>query len=105
MAYVASEKVGLFLRIPYSDRRMTSSGEDGTEHESAGGHADPEFSAQVRLLGFSEQPALYNAANFALAAFNDPSYGDRANSTTTTTRVEPTTMRRRPSPLARAARM
>jgi prepilin-type processing-associated H-X9-DG protein len=46
-----------------------------------------DFSAHVRLLGFSEQPALYNAANFALACFNDNAYGDWANSTTTTTRL------------------
>jgi prepilin-type N-terminal cleavage/methylation domain-containing protein/prepilin-type processing-associated H-X9-DG protein len=46
-----------------------------------------DFSAHVRLLGFSEQPALYNAANFALACFNDPAYGDWANSTTTTTQL------------------
>lgn len=46
-----------------------------------------DFSAHVRLLGFSEQPALYNAANFNLACFNDAAYGDWANSTTTTTRL------------------
>ncbi|WP_165251129.1 DUF1559 domain-containing protein [Paludisphaera soli] len=46
-----------------------------------------DFSALVRLLGFTEQPALYNAANFALACFNDDAYGNHANSTTTTTRL------------------
>ncbi|MFO0956448.1 MAG: DUF1559 domain-containing protein [Isosphaeraceae bacterium] len=46
-----------------------------------------DFSAFVRLLGFSEQPALYNAANFSLACFNDPDYGDWVNSTTTLTRL------------------
>ncbi len=46
-----------------------------------------DFSAHARLLGFSEQPALYNAANFQLACFNDPDYGNFANSTTTLTRV------------------
>src|SRR5215212_4612988 len=30
------------------------------------------FSAHVRLLGFSEQLALFNVANFNLAAANDP---------------------------------
>jgi prepilin-type N-terminal cleavage/methylation domain-containing protein/prepilin-type processing-associated H-X9-DG protein len=46
-----------------------------------------DFSAFVRLLGYSEQSALYNAANFNLACFNDAAYGDWANSTTTTTRL------------------
>ncbi len=46
-----------------------------------------DFSAQVRLLGFSEQTALYNAANFDLACFNDAASGDWVNSTTTTTRL------------------
>ncbi len=46
-----------------------------------------DFSAHVRLLGFSEQPALYNAANFSVACYNDPTYGDFANSTTTVTRL------------------
>ncbi|WP_406699056.1 DUF1559 domain-containing protein [Singulisphaera sp. Ch08] len=46
-----------------------------------------DFSAHVRLLGFSEQTALYNAANFNLACFNDDPYGNRVNSTTTTARV------------------
>jgi prepilin-type N-terminal cleavage/methylation domain-containing protein/prepilin-type processing-associated H-X9-DG protein len=46
-----------------------------------------DFSAQVRLLGYSEGNALYNAANFSVAAFNDPAFGDRVNSTTTTSRV------------------
>ena len=46
-----------------------------------------DFSAHVRLLGFTEQPALYNAANFDLACFNDNDYGNGANSTTTTTRL------------------
>jgi len=46
-----------------------------------------DFSAHARLLGFSEQQALYNAANFSLACFNDPTFGDWVNSTTTLTRV------------------
>ncbi|WP_237722875.1 DUF1559 domain-containing protein [Singulisphaera acidiphila] len=46
-----------------------------------------DFSAHVRLLGFSEQTALYNAANFSLACFNDDAYGNGANSTTTMNRL------------------
>src|SRR3954465_454235 len=33
-----------------------------------------DFSAHVRMLGFSEQTPLYNAANFSLACFNDPTH-------------------------------
>jgi prepilin-type N-terminal cleavage/methylation domain-containing protein/prepilin-type processing-associated H-X9-DG protein len=46
-----------------------------------------DFSAHVRLLGFSEQSALYNAANFWVAPYNDTVYGNWANSTTTCTRL------------------
>ena len=45
-----------------------------------------DFSAHSRLLGYSEQSALYNAANFSLACFNDAT-GTSINSTTTTTRL------------------
>ncbi len=46
-----------------------------------------DFSAFVRLLGFSEQTALYNAANFSVACFNDAAYGDWVNSTTSLTKL------------------
>jgi prepilin-type N-terminal cleavage/methylation domain-containing protein/prepilin-type processing-associated H-X9-DG protein len=46
-----------------------------------------DFSAHARLLGFSEQSSLYNAANFSVACFNDTAYGDWANSTVTITRL------------------
>ena len=46
-----------------------------------------DFSAHVRLLGFSEQTSLYNAANFDLACFNDEAAGNHINMTTTTTRL------------------
>jgi prepilin-type N-terminal cleavage/methylation domain-containing protein/prepilin-type processing-associated H-X9-DG protein len=41
------------------------------------------FSAQARLLGYMEQTAMYNAANFWLDAFSDP-YSAYANSTVCT---------------------
>ena len=41
---------------------------------------------QARVLGYSEQPALYNAANFQFLAYNDV-YGVPANTTTTGTRL------------------
>jgi prepilin-type N-terminal cleavage/methylation domain-containing protein/prepilin-type processing-associated H-X9-DG protein len=44
------------------------------------------FSAQARLLGDTEQSALYNAANFSLAIFQDV-YGSYANSTVALARL------------------
>ena len=44
------------------------------------------FSAQARLLGYMEQTAMYNAANFWLAAFND-SYSSYANQTVCTANI------------------
>lgn len=49
LAYGMSDRVGLFVRLPYSHRSMESTGEEGTEHLSASGLADPEVSGQVRL--------------------------------------------------------
>jgi prepilin-type N-terminal cleavage/methylation domain-containing protein/prepilin-type processing-associated H-X9-DG protein len=46
-----------------------------------------DFSAQARLLGYTEQSPLYNAANFSVAVFNDPTFGDLVNSTVSFTRV------------------
>jgi prepilin-type N-terminal cleavage/methylation domain-containing protein/prepilin-type processing-associated H-X9-DG protein len=47
------------------------------------------FSAQIRVLGFLEQQALFNAANFNLACFNDsaPGWGTQANLTVCTKRL------------------
>ncbi|WP_406695036.1 DUF1559 domain-containing protein [Singulisphaera sp. Ch08] len=39
------------------------------------------FSTHVRLLAYAEQLALFNVANFNLAAANDPTYGNAANGT------------------------
>ena len=44
------------------------------------------FSAQARLLGYMEQSAMYNAANFKLACFSD-SYSSYANSTVCTASI------------------
>ena len=49
LAYGVTERFGLFARIPYSQRSMNASSEDGTEHVETSGWADPEISAQVRL--------------------------------------------------------
>jgi len=49
LAYGVTERLGVFLRIPYSDRSMTAVGEEGTEHLHAGGLADPEVSVQWRV--------------------------------------------------------
>jgi prepilin-type N-terminal cleavage/methylation domain-containing protein/prepilin-type processing-associated H-X9-DG protein len=44
-------------------------------------------SAQLRLMGYSEQAALFNAFNQGMAAANDPSYGNAAQSTVSTARI------------------
>src|SRR5262249_44086571 len=44
------------------------------------------FSALTRLLLYTEQTALFNAANFSYGASNDP-YGGASNSTVTTLRL------------------
>lgn len=46
-----------------------------------------DFSAHVRLLGYTEQSALYNAANLNLACFNDENVGNQVNITVTTNRI------------------
>jgi prepilin-type processing-associated H-X9-DG protein len=45
-----------------------------------------DFGPLLRLLSYTEQQPLYNAANFSIAAFNSAS-GDAANSTVTATRL------------------
>jgi prepilin-type N-terminal cleavage/methylation domain-containing protein/prepilin-type processing-associated H-X9-DG protein len=44
-------------------------------------------SAHLRLMGYSEQTALFNAFNLEVAAANDPMHGNWVNSTVTATRV------------------
>ncbi len=55
--------------------------------DNLGTRANGDFSCHIRLLGFSEQPALFNAANFNISCFNDAPLGDWVNSTTTLTRL------------------
>ena len=45
-----------------------------------------DFGPLLRLLSFTEQQPLYNAANFSIASFNSL-YGDGANSTVTVTKL------------------
>jgi prepilin-type N-terminal cleavage/methylation domain-containing protein/prepilin-type processing-associated H-X9-DG protein len=46
------------------------------------------FSAQVRILPFLDQGAIYNAVNWSIAAMNDPAaYGAYCHSTVETTRI------------------
>jgi prepilin-type N-terminal cleavage/methylation domain-containing protein/prepilin-type processing-associated H-X9-DG protein len=48
--------------------------------------ANGDFSVQVRVLGYMEQQAMYNAANFNLPILND-TYGEYANLTVMLSRV------------------
>jgi hypothetical protein len=49
LAYGLNDRVGLFARLPYSERDLVEKSEDGTEHTHTSGWSDPEFSGQLRL--------------------------------------------------------
>jgi prepilin-type N-terminal cleavage/methylation domain-containing protein/prepilin-type processing-associated H-X9-DG protein len=61
----------------------------GTNSATGAANTNGDFSAHARLLGFSEQVGLYNAANFSVPDYYDsPSgYGGYANITVTGTRL------------------
>jgi prepilin-type N-terminal cleavage/methylation domain-containing protein len=67
---------------PSAASRPGRSSDDG----ALGNNRD--FGAHAQLLGFSEQTTLFDAANFNVTCFNDPTLGNFVNSTTTLTRVE-----------------
>jgi hypothetical protein len=49
VAYGVNDRLGLFARIPYSQRSLTETVDGTAEKSSASGLADPEVYAQVRL--------------------------------------------------------
>lgn len=49
VAYGVNDRLGLFARIPYSERSLTETVDGEAEKNSASGLADPELYAQVRL--------------------------------------------------------
>jgi hypothetical protein len=49
LAYGLSDRVGVFARVPYSERTLEEKDAAGHETTRASGLADPELSAQVRL--------------------------------------------------------
>jgi hypothetical protein len=49
LAYGLSERVGLFVRVPYSVRDLDATEEGETTHVHSSGLADPEIYGQVRL--------------------------------------------------------
>jgi len=48
-AYGLSERIGLFVRLPFSQRNLTETAAGESEHISVSGLADPEIYGQVRL--------------------------------------------------------
>jgi hypothetical protein len=73
LAYGISDRLGLFLRLPYSDRSMDSAGENGAEHVHASGLADPEISGQVRLWSSPFEGDVGARTNvFAVAGVKTP---------------------------------
>jgi hypothetical protein len=49
VAYGVSEALGVFARLPFSERQLTASGAGGSEQTRASGLADPELYGQLRL--------------------------------------------------------
>jgi len=49
VAYGVNDRLGLFARIPYSERSLTETVDGVVDRSSASGLADPELYAQVRL--------------------------------------------------------
>lgn len=49
LAYGISDRLGVFARLPYSDRELTEIEDGEAEHSNASGLADPEIYGQVRL--------------------------------------------------------
>jgi prepilin-type N-terminal cleavage/methylation domain-containing protein/prepilin-type processing-associated H-X9-DG protein len=84
------KQIGLALHNYHSANDAFASGMLlATNSATLAVNTNGDFSAHTRLLGFAEQLALYNAANFSVPAFFDsPSgYGNAANSTVTMTRL------------------
>ncbi len=48
-AWAPSDRFSFFFRLPYAERGLVEIEDGETEHATASGLADPEFSAQVRL--------------------------------------------------------
>jgi len=73
LAYGVNERLGLFVRIPYSDRSMDVKSEGGNEHLHAAGLADPEISGQLLLWSSPfEGDVGARASVFAVAGVKTP---------------------------------
>ena len=68
LAYGISDRLGLFARVPYSERELTEHEEDESSSTRVTGLADPEIYAQLRLWssGFDGEVGT-RAAVFAVA--------------------------------------
>ena len=68
VAYGISDRLGVFARLPYSERDLTEFEEEGPERTRVTGLADPELYAQMRLWSSGFDGAVgIRAALFAVA--------------------------------------
>src|SRR5215472_6529006 len=65
------KQIGLALHNYHTRYDCFPGGAIGTSTSAGVATVQGSFSAQARLLGDTEQSALYNAANFSLAIFQD----------------------------------
>ncbi|MGE3820451.1 MAG: DUF1559 domain-containing protein, partial [Isosphaeraceae bacterium] len=80
------KQIGLALHNYHSANDCFPSGGSLSRNANGSTRNNGDFSAHARLLGYSEQQAMYNTMNFSLACLND-GYGTRANSTATISRL------------------
>ena len=73
VAYGISDRFGVFVRLPYSNRELRSTSDGGTERTSASGFADPEIYGQARLWssGFDGEVGVRTSV-FAILGVKTP---------------------------------
>ncbi|HEU5117281.1 MAG TPA: DUF1559 domain-containing protein [Isosphaeraceae bacterium] len=80
------KQIGLGMHNYHSVNDCFPSGSFGARKIGGGTANNGDFSPQFRLLASMEQQAVYNAANFSIAALND-TLGEAMNSTATSGRL------------------
>jgi prepilin-type N-terminal cleavage/methylation domain-containing protein/prepilin-type processing-associated H-X9-DG protein len=78
------KQIGLAL---HNYHQMSDCFPEGAFPFNTGTAFSQSFSAQARLLNFTEQTPLYNSINWSVAAMNDSGYGAFAHSTVEITRL------------------
>lgn len=73
--YSFADRVNLLVRIPYSFRTVTSTGDGHTTSVSTSGLSDPEFSAWVRIWGSDLAPGIGRRTSLSLFGGGKTSWG------------------------------